>query len=331
MAGNAPQNPRRDRPQRTTVSRFTAGLDRLAGRGAGRRFEGAVRRLLQGPLAVHHATLATRDPDPGLQRARTALATARTQMPGLLSGGRPVPAGGQDADGTGAADFRAFVTREPAPALELSAGGGALARLEEAILRLEDERRQLSAEVAALRLAAGELRETLLQLDERESYPHRSAARAAHIDIEAHAAPVEQREEALPPLESEEAHAALPGPEGAESKLDAAAAACGEAGDQEPEAEAWGEECQEVADAGIVEPSGSVGVCLRVASVAGSVALDAIHRSLTALTAVDTVRLLTYADGLAEFRVYLKQPLARARLMACVRQAAPSALVSAER
>ena len=288
MAGNTSRGSGPGSRQHTTISRLAAGLDRLAGGRIGRQIEGAVQRLFalkefkefREVPAIPPPPMAVQDQDPGVQRARMALAHARTQMPGLLSENGPArppvpgvfPGAGRGLD--------ALTPKASVPAFELSAGTGGLARLEEAILRLEDERRQLSAEVAALRLAVGELRETLLQLDEREPYP-RPAAPIEMGEREGERAPAPSEgalEHIAPILPPEPELAALPDPDAV----------------------------------GLIYPSGSVGACLRVASVAGPAALDAIHGALTSLIQVDAVRLLSYADGLAEFRVYL-QTAARAR------------------
>lgn len=318
MAANSSRNPGQVGPRRTRVSRLAAGLDRLAGRPIVSEIEGAVRRFLQPQPSPPLPLSAVQAQDPGLQRARTALTAARTQMPGLLSGNSPgsgvVPA----AAGSGGTALEALLTQSSAPAFEFSSGMGGLARLEEAILRLDDERRQLSAEVAALRLTVGELRETLLQLDERESYRGRQDS-GWHEPTEV--APIPP-----PQIEPVAAPAATEGPAEAAQETDQREAATeqqrsDEAG-QQSQAEDMGEPVA-ATEAGVIYPSGSVGVCLRIASVAGPVALDAIHRSLTAMPEVDAVRLLSYADGLAEFRIYLRQPLARARLVASVAAAGP--------
>jgi hypothetical protein len=106
-----------------------------------------------------------RQPDanpPALVRARAALADARQQMPGLM-GIQPL----ETADGrpleTALARKEAVVTLPIEPA-EHQMG---LARVEELVLSLQEERRDLRSEVAALRLIAEELREALQRLDER--------------------------------------------------------------------------------------------------------------------------------------------------------------------
>jgi hypothetical protein len=97
-----------------------------------------------------------------MTRARAALVDAREQMPGLL---RERPSGSE----LEAARRRELV--DPDSRRELTAAtptnGLSLARVEEIVLNLQEERTELRAEVAALRMISEELRETLVRLDER--------------------------------------------------------------------------------------------------------------------------------------------------------------------
>jgi hypothetical protein len=99
-----------------------------------------------------------------LERARAVLADAREQMPGLLRA-----ADSADGSAISLVDAVALPAAAPAPAMESQAASGSdhLGRLEEMLVRLEEERRQLGAEVAALRLIVEELREALVRVDER--------------------------------------------------------------------------------------------------------------------------------------------------------------------
>jgi hypothetical protein len=112
-----------------------------------------------------------------LNRARAALADARLHMPGLLGMAMPdAVETSPDAEPQPASGALVDASSFPLP-VEEGEGEGApepdlrLARVEEVVLRLEEERRQLRAEVVALRLIAEELRETLIRLDETAAYP----------------------------------------------------------------------------------------------------------------------------------------------------------------
>ncbi len=105
---------------------------------------------------------------PGLARARVALTEARQHMPGLLglslatdaTAVEPSARANRPAAAAEAVDTLSRAALEP---------DMRLSRVEEVILRFEDERRQLRSEVAALKLLTEELREALIIVDERRS------------------------------------------------------------------------------------------------------------------------------------------------------------------
>jgi hypothetical protein len=104
--------------------------------------------------------------DPRLERARAVLADARMQMPGLLG-----VVERSDGPQTSSLESVAPPPQDQPPAVDDRSVTGTdnLARLDATLARIEEERRQLGAEVAALRLIVEELRETLVRLDERTS------------------------------------------------------------------------------------------------------------------------------------------------------------------
>jgi len=104
----------------------------------------------------------------GLVRARAALAHARQQMPGLL-GTLPAATADSSAPAIRPAEPQNESIAVVDGAAQLFERDMRLARVEEVILQLEEERRQLRSEVATLRLLADDLRETLVRLDERGS------------------------------------------------------------------------------------------------------------------------------------------------------------------
>jgi hypothetical protein len=102
----------------------------------------------------------------GLTRARAALSEAQQQMPGLL-GAAPDPGTAGDHDGRAETEQMPVpVSSHAEPPRQWPSGDVRMVRVEEVISRLDEERRQLSAEVSALRLIAEELRDTLVRLDE---------------------------------------------------------------------------------------------------------------------------------------------------------------------
>jgi hypothetical protein len=112
---------------------------------------------------------------PRVERARAALADARQQMPGLL--------GLETQLAAKTDDHRELEVRAEYPATEplAHAPSGSelsLARVSEIVLTLEEERNSLRAEVAALRMIAEELRESLLRLDERSFQSSRDSSSA---------------------------------------------------------------------------------------------------------------------------------------------------------
>jgi hypothetical protein len=321
MTGNRSRNGVQGRPRRSAVSRLASGIGQLVGRPVASQIAGTVRRLLQPPVPGPRAVPAVREQDPGLERARAALANARTQMPGLLGGNGPIPESGNMG-------LQALVAQASTSTFELSVGMGGMARIEEAILRLEDERLRLSAEVAELRLAVGELREILRRPDSgpgEDSGPREDSGLRAQDSARPELAWALAPPDARPEPNRKAAESA----NGATLATDARETVTERQEDDTSGQEPPAEEVEgaagsaPVADAGIVYPSGSVGVSLRVAAVSGPVMLDAIHRVLTALAEVDGVRLVSYADGQAEFRVYLRQPLTRVRLLASLAGAGP--------
>src|SRR5712692_3082890 len=105
----------------------------------------------------------------GLKRARSALAEARQHMPGLM-GTAPSARATTVVPATPSASPPSTTLVSEALAT-IPEPDTRLARVEEVILQLEEERRQLRSEVVALRLIAEELRETLERLDERALGP----------------------------------------------------------------------------------------------------------------------------------------------------------------
>jgi hypothetical protein len=118
----------------------------------------------------------------GLARARAALTEARQHMPGLLGMATPRPATAVVSSTPAASSAPSTLITEalvtsPEPDTRL-------ARVEEVILQLEAERQQLRSEVAALRLIAEELRETLVRLDERALAPRPALEPAPALELE---------------------------------------------------------------------------------------------------------------------------------------------------
>lgn len=109
-----------------------------------------LRRLHSRPAASLTPGVPPAMDDARLERARAALAEARSQMPGLL---------GEPAD----AELPSLSGSDE----EHRDGSDRLARVEDVARRLEDERRRLGSEVAALHIAVEELREVLARADER--------------------------------------------------------------------------------------------------------------------------------------------------------------------
>lgn len=243
--------------------------------------------------------------DPALLRARAALNNARTLMPGLLDASKTLPAGSGSL---------LTLTPAAAPYAEQMVATPGVARLEEAILRLEDERRQLSAEVMALRMAVDELRETLLQLDEQRPPPRQIQI----VDAEPLAQPANGQAKAA--LASADAAGAASGP----TDLMHPEAPGAEAGDRRQAALESTRPSQDTESLPeFIYPAGSVGLRLCVRPVSDPARLDALHRALTSAPEVESVRLQHYEDGEASLRIYLRLPAARRRLIALLDRAVP--------
>jgi hypothetical protein len=192
--------PRRQTAGRTVTLRLPAPVARY--------LETSLQRLGVRITAGVPVTISSPPESPGLTRARAALADARQQMPGLLGivpepslestpypSPRPSPNPGRGGPEEVEIVVESVGARCLAPAtpesdthageppalpehdraarsdIQETPSDARLARVEELVLHLEEERQQLGAEVAALRLIAEELRDTLVRLDERASWP----------------------------------------------------------------------------------------------------------------------------------------------------------------
>jgi hypothetical protein len=97
-------------------------------------------------------------------RARAALTDAREQMPGLMGTSPVLTVEKQDH---ALQKLAAIPPPMPEVAQSTLAADLRLARMEEMVLRLEDERAQARSEIEALRQIAAELRDALSRLDDR--------------------------------------------------------------------------------------------------------------------------------------------------------------------
>lgn len=230
-------------------------------------------------------------------------------MPGLLGESSdtraPIPDGGLSEHPGGLEVLRPAQPFGGAQdADERRDGSARMARLEDIVFRLEEERRQLSSEVAALRLVVEELREALVRVDERLSCWQPAVA------VPLAPSPEPERRSFAPLMLASARPAGLShGPSAGPSDP-----TNGRAADRTGEA---------------IYAAGSVGVEVRLTAVDNPASVEELRRRLADLPEVETVRITSIPTNISEedavLRVYLRIPRSESDFLDMLGCAAPAA------